>query len=54
MKQYVIVVTGLELGWDNVVGVFSGVSLEELQTKFSEERYVHTYMEIETSLDERD
>lgn len=44
----VYVVTGLELGWDCVVGVFQGVELEDLQKAFPEGEYVIHEQTIET------
>ena len=47
----VYVVTGFELGWDNVVGVFSNISKEELLKCFPEDQYYIRDHSIETSLD---
>lgn len=48
----VYVVTGLELGWDCVCGVFDSdkVSKEELLEYFDEEDYVISERRIETNL----
>lgn len=48
MKVYVV--TGLELGWDCVVGVFADVSVEKLQEAFPEGSYVITEREVEYNL----
>ena len=50
MNKIVYVVTGLELGWDCVCGVFENVSLEELQKCFPEGHYVISEKNIETNL----
>jgi len=54
MAQKVFVVTGLDLGWDCIVGVFDAntFSKEELKVQFPEGRgmYMIFEHEIETSL----
>lgn len=49
--KIVYVVTGLELGWDCVVGVFEGVDTDELQKCFPEGQYVIHEQTIETNFD---
>ena len=46
----VYVVTGLELGWDCVVGVFSNVSKTELEIEYPEEDYVITEVTLQETL----
>lgn len=48
----VYVVTGLDLGWNCVVGVYSGVTLKELQKRFPKGEYVISDMRIETEIEE--
>lgn len=50
MDNRVIVVTGLYLGWDCVVGVFSGVSEECLRKQFPEGEYVLSDCALETNV----
>lgn len=55
MKQKVFVVTGLELGWDNVIGIFSQdhVTKEDLEKSFpKEEKYYISDMAVEINLSE--
>lgn len=47
----VTVVTRPDLGWDCVVSVFSGLSLQEIRDQFPGSEYVLTQVEIETTLD---
>lgn len=47
----VIVVTRPDLGWDCVVAVFSGLSVQEIRDQFPSTEYVLTQVEVETSLD---
>lgn len=47
----VYVVIGLDLGWDCVVGVFKGVSYEDLEARFGR-GYVIRDLYIQTNLDE--
>lgn len=47
----VIVVTRPDLGWDRVVAVFSGLSMQEVRDRFPSTEYVHAQVEVETSLD---
>ena len=49
-NDIVIVVTGLELGWDCVVGVFAGVTQEELEQRFPPDKYILTKQQVETNL----
>ena len=51
MNKTVYVVTGLELGWDCVCGVFKDVNLDELQKVFPEGSYVIHEQTVETNLD---
>lgn len=44
----VFVVTSTELGWDCVVGVYQGVSIEALQAAYSRDCYVFSEMTLET------
>ena len=48
MKVYVV--TGLELGWDCVVGVFTNVTRAALEAEFSEDYYVITELEVQTEI----
>jgi hypothetical protein len=48
MKVYVV--TGLEMGWDCVVGVYTNISFRELEQQFPEEDYVITLMTVEETL----
>ena len=52
MKHYVYVVTGLDLGWDCVVGVYcvDKVSLSDLQEEWPVDAYVITKRDIETKI----
>lgn len=48
--KLVVVVTGYELGWDNVVGVFPYEQLDALRKRFPDNRYnvdVHTVDSVE-------
>ena len=54
MNKTVYVVTGLDLGWDCVVGVFTNVNHDELIKCFPEGEYVITERTIESNLDGRD
>ena len=49
MPNNVYVVTGLELGWDCVVGVFatSSVNYDDLRNQFPKGQYVITTREVE-------
>lgn len=47
----VTVVTRPDLGWDCVVAVFSGISLQEIRDRFTGSEYVLTQTEVETTLD---
>lgn len=51
MNKTVYVVTGLELGWDCVVGVFKDVNPDQLLKRFPEGEYVIHEQTIEFSLD---
>jgi hypothetical protein len=51
MNNTVYVVTGLDLGWDCVCGVFKDVSLDELQKVFPEGEYVIHKQTVDSSLD---
>lgn len=53
MTNKVFVVTGLDLGWDRVVGVFDfeEVELWDLQKRFPEDRYVISQVSIEKNLE---
>jgi hypothetical protein len=46
----VIVVTSTELGWDCVVGVYEGVSLEALQAAYKDPHYVYSEVDVETEV----
>lgn len=48
------VVTNTELGWDCVVGVFSGLTREQLDEKFDKYPYVISEMAVETNLESWD
>lgn len=52
MSNKVYVVTGTDLGWDCVVGVFSAVEVNYagLRHRFPERQYVITKREVESSL----
>ena len=50
MHKYVYVVTGFDLGWDSVVGVFDNVPKEELLQYFPEGQYHISQNQLETSL----
>ena len=50
MNKTVYVVTGLELGWDCVCGVFKDVNLDELQKCFPEGQYVIHEQTVEFNL----
>jgi len=52
MNKIVYVVTGLELGWDCVVGVFKDVNPDELLKRFPEGQYVIHEKTVEFNLDE--
>ena len=49
MYNNVYVVTGLELGWDCVVGVFatSAINYDDLRNQFPKDQYVITTREVE-------
>ena len=51
MNNTVYVVTGLELGWDCVVGVFQGVDFNELSKCFPSPEYIISETTIDTNLD---
>jgi len=51
MNKTVYVVTGLELGWDCVCGVFENVNPDQLQKVFPEGQYVIHEQTIESNLD---
>lgn len=51
MNKTVYVVTGLELGWDCVCGVFSDVDPDELRKVFPKGQYVIHEQTIESNLD---
>lgn len=53
MEKTVYVVQYLELGWDNVIGVFDAneVSIEELQEVYSGKYYVITDRTLATSIE---
>ena len=51
MNKTVYVVTGLELGWDCVVGVFKDVNPDELWKCFPKGEYVIHEQTIESNLD---
>ena len=48
MKVYVV--TGLELGWDCVVGVFHNVDYDELMLEFPDEQFVITEQTVQETL----
>ena len=48
MKVYVV--TSTEMGWDCVVGVFTGVSKEALEAEYSEECYVIGEWTLQTEI----
>jgi len=50
MNKTVYVVTGLELGWDCVVGVFEDVDTDELRKCFPEGQYAIHEQTIESNL----
>lgn len=47
----VYVVTGLELGWDCVVGVYAGVTMEQLDKVYPSNQYVITLQTVETKIE---
>lgn len=53
MKKEVIIVRDLELGWDNIVGVFDPevLSMESFKLEFPEEDYSIQKYEIQVGLD---
>lgn len=51
LSQEVFVVTGFELGWDNVVGVFANIPYEELLERFPEDLYYINVHWVETPAD---
>ena len=48
-NDIVCVVTGLDFGWNCIVGVFAGVSREELEQTFPNNEYVITQIQVETN-----
>lgn len=48
----VVVVTNTELGWDNVVGVFSMDILEEIEARFPSKPYMITIYPVGNDLDD--
>lgn len=51
MNKTVYVVTGLELGWDCVVGVFKDVDVNKLHERFPSPPYVVSDHTVESNLD---
>lgn len=52
MKVYVVV--GLELGWDNIVGVFNcnDIAKDELEERFPKKYKYHIFQQtVETNMD---
>lgn len=50
-KETVFVVTGTDLGWSCVVGVFKGVTKRDLTKVFKDTRYVFHEQTVDTNLD---